>query len=245
MQNASLKFIKKFKAKLGLKLTAKLTLISSVWILSSSSGLAVEAVVSSTVGRVGSYVVTSREVKMAGALDQWLLVKNQKSVKPSTDWILESFNQEAFKTTLAEIMTEAMVTLEADNFGIAEASADEVKKISNPFMEDMRGLKEWKKIGVTQAEIESMIVRRLRAKAFLKFRTESEGIKISESEIKDFYQKNRIKLGSLPLEQVQAAIHEHLLRQRQEEKLKDWFENLRKKYHARYLMPAETVKTSQ
>ena len=187
-----------------------------------------------TVARAGNVVLTSREVVMAGVIDRWTLTRGPKKVPPTADWVV-SFGTDNFKTMLAQLLTEAVVTLEADSFGIAQVSADEVKKYSVPFLEDIRGWSEWKKLEATQAEVENLIVRHLRAKAFLKFRTESEGIKITDAEVKTFYERNRVKFGSLPEAQMQESIREYILRQRQEEKLKDWFESLRRKYHVRYL----------
>jgi hypothetical protein len=193
-------------------------------------------VVSMTLARAGNVVLTSREVILSGVIERWRLVQSSKKIKPQSDWILIP-DSEAFKTHLAQVLTETLINLEADSFGAAQVSANEVRQNSAPFLEAMTKFKDWQIFKFSDAEVEGAFIRSLRARAYLKFRTESEGIKITDQQVQEFYDKQRIKFGQVTLESVKESIREHLFRQSQEARLKDWFETLKRKFRARYLSP--------
>lgn len=203
---------------------------------SSFGGAAVTGtVVSSTVGQVGTYVITSREVLIAGILEKWSLAPGN-NIKNRSDWILKE-DTTAFRQALTQVMLEKVVMLEAENFSVAQVSNDEIKKMSAKMVEELKEWPDWKKLEVSNAELENQFQRHLRAKAFLKFKTESTGVRVSEEEAKSYFEKNRLRFGNLPFSQFRDSIREFLTQKQQEDRLRDWFEVLKRKYRVRYLTP--------
>lgn len=200
----------------------------------SSFGWAAKpAVISTTVGQVGTYVITSREVVIAGILEKWFLTPGNKN---RNDWILKE-DTNSFRQTLTQVMLEKVVVLEAENFSVAQVSSDEVRKSAAKMQEELKDWSEWKKLEVSSIELEGQFQRHLRAKAFLKFKTESTGVRVSEEEAKNYFEKNRMRFGNLPFSQFRESIRDFLTQKHQEERLRDWFEVLKRKYRVRYLSP--------
>ncbi len=196
-------------------------------------------VVTSAVGQVGNEVVTSREVQVSYALDQALLAPGTlKKNADRSNWIIVP-GTEAFRAHLSQVLLELLIKLEAESFSVAQVSSDDIKADIANSKESFKDWAEWKKWDVTELELERLIFRRKMAKNFLKFKTESSGVVVSDAEVKAYYEKNRVKFGSAPFEQFKEGIRDVLSQQQLEEKLKDWFEVLKRKYRVRFLKSPE------
>jgi len=199
-----------------------------------------DKLVSVTVAQVGTHVITSRDVQMVSILDHWFLLnaaitpsKKQKPVDRK-DWIPVR-KSEAFNKQLSLVVMEHLVVTEAENFSVARISADEVAKYAHDIQEDLKSWPEWHSLEVSQVELENQVQRHLRAKEFLKFKTESMGFQISDDEAKAYYEQNRLRFNNLPYENFRDSIKEYLARRDVESKMKDWFDVLRKKYKVKLL----------
>jgi hypothetical protein len=208
-------------------------------------------IVSATVGQVGAAVITSREVQIAHVLVQWFLLNshrvNSKQVsgrveqkanqgklaKPSL--VIPEYPSEVFAKALTQVILENVVANEAENFSVAQVNPEEIKQWAQVIQADFSNWGAWKSLDVTDGELESQISRRLRSQYFLRFKTESTGIKVSDSEIQDYYQRNKVRFGNLPLESFKESIRSYLTQARLEDQLKDWFEILKRKYRVRYI----------
>ena len=192
-------------------------------------------IVTSAVGQVGGEVVTSREVQIAYIIEQALLLQGlTKKNSERSNWLLAP-NSESFRAHLSQVMLEILIKLEAESFSVAQVSSEDVKSEAAIVHEGVKDWADWKKLDVTEAELEKLIFRRKMAKNFLKFKTESSGVIVGDAEVKAYYDKNRVKFGSAPFEQFKEGIREVLSQQQLEEKLKDWFEVLKRKYRVRFL----------
>jgi len=209
---------------------------------------------SSTVGMVGKRSITSRDVQISSIMDHWFLsetqqasallkTKNSKSKKNNEsasaernhkDWILDE-KSEAFRKQLSTVMAEYLIVAEAENFSVARLSAAEVEKSANAMLEDLKSWSDWESLELSKSELESHVSRRLRAKEFLKFKTESMGLQVSDDEAKKYYDKNRARFSNLPYENFKEGIKEYIASRDVETKMKDWFDTLRKKYKVKVL----------
>jgi hypothetical protein len=207
--------------------------------------------VSRAVGQVGSQVVTSREVQISYAIDQAVLTsvsgplssgKAPISMIDRKTWIIE-VDDDNFRPHLSQIMTELLVRSEAESFSVAQITADEVRETAGAAKARLQDLSEWRRWEVEDSEIEEILRRRKATKQFLKFKTESSGVVIGDEEAKIYFEKNKVKFGSASFVQFKGAIKEVLAERQLEEKLKDWFEVLKRKYRVRFLN-AEGVKKS-
>ena len=64
---------------------------------------------------------------------------------------------------------------------------------------------------------------------------EASGVTVSEDEVKQYYEKNRVKFGNMPYAQFSQSIRDKLTQDQTQERLKDWFDILKRKYRVRLL----------
>ena len=212
-----------------------------ILLLSLSSAVQAAEVVDGSVGQVGEHVVTSREVWVSNFIERWEMgrkLPDPQARVPKSDW-KPAVKSDAFKQIASAFMLELMVSQEAENFSVAEVSVADIKKEIPEFLKSMEGHSDWSKFEVSTGELEKFIQRKHRSENFLKFKTESAGVTVSDDEAKAYFEKNRLKFGRLPFTQFKDSIKEVLARQRLEERLKDWFEVLRRKYRVRVLGASE------
>lgn len=191
--------------------------------------------VTTAVAQVSDHVITSREVQISYILDKALDTKlaGAKNVSKSS-WILDP-KSENFQKHLAQVMLEMVVNYEAENFSIGDIDVTQVKAFLSHIETLTKDWKEWKNLDVKPVEVEQMVSRKLRSKNFLRFKEQSSGVSITDEEAKSYYEKNKSKFGSAAYVQFQASIKEFLAKQQQEEKFKDWFEILKRKYRVKVL----------
>ena len=60
-------------------------------------------------------------------------------------------------------------------------------------------------------------------------------MRVTEHDVKNYYEKNRLKFGNTPLVQVKPQIKDFLSQELLQERLKDWFEILKRKYRVKLL----------
>lgn len=204
-----------------------------------------EALVSRSVGQIGNQVITSREVIISYLLGMSLdleggaagsaargglrLDKRQKEA-----WAITEKSQ-AYREHLNQVFLELIVFLEAENFSVAQVDSGEVNKNSQRALQLFKDWDFWKKLEVGQAEIEMLVLRKMRARAFMKFKTESSQGVITDEEAKAYFEKNRVKFGAAPFGQFKENIKEFLSQEQTQNRLRDWFEVLKRKYRVRYI----------
>lgn len=196
-------------------------------------------IVSQAQAEIGEHVITSREVQISWVVEQALFAT--KSDKLDRRHWLVQIGDNNFNTQLQQVMTETLVRQEAESFSVAQVGSDLVKKDLEHILALVETWAEWKKWEVTDSELEAILLRRRIAKQFLKFKNESSGVVVRDEEAKEYFEKNRYKFGSAPFAQFKDTIKEVLAQKQLEEKLKDWFEILQRKYKVRRLKaPAVT-----
>ena len=193
--------------------------------------------INSSVGQVGEQVITARQVWISSFFEHWSLARKSPDAKiktPKPDW-KPAIKSEAFNQAASSLMLESMVAQEAENFSVAQVDAAKVKSETAEFLKAMSGFSEWNQLEISEKEMEKFLEKKLRAQNFLKFKTDSVGVVISDEDAKVYFDKNRVKFGNLPFAQFRESIKEVLSRQMLEERLKDWFEILKRKYRVRFL----------
>lgn len=184
---------------------------------------------------VGSKVVTSREVKISSMLERVAgFVQVKPSKVPKTGWTLED-HSEAFKKQLNQRLLDVTVSEEADNFAVVQIPESKVAEKAKKYLEILKTIPAWQQLEVQNEELHSLIRTKLKAEAFLRFKAESATQLISEEESQKYFEKNRVKFSGVTYEQVKESIKEYLRQQQTQEKLKDWFEVLKRKYKVKNL----------
>jgi len=215
-------FIKKLRLTFG---------VSTVTMILSSFSLAAPSapVVSKIVGKVGEYSLTSREV-LGGLLLEKALTPEVKGE------IVENVNAAEFVPQVSSALIEKVVSLEAENFSLATISEEERKESTNKVKKNLANVRLWQKLTFTEAELQDFLLRKLRSKKFLKYKSEVASLTVSEFEVKDYFEKNRYKFGNLPMDSFKESIRQYLIQKQSEDRLREWFEVLRKKYQVRNYM---------
>jgi len=196
---------------------------------SSTSSSTSSSVVSKVVGKVGDYPLTSREV-IAGLL-------LEKALFP--DWkgeVVDNVDSPKFTNQVTSALLEKVVSLEAENFALASISDGEKKESLAKIKKSFSGSRSWGRLGITEVELQDFLLRKLRSKKFLKYKSEAANLTVSDYEVKDYFEKNRYKFGNLPLESFKTNIRQYLIQKQSEDRLREWFEVLRKKYQVRNFM---------
>ncbi|HEX4922476.1 MAG TPA: hypothetical protein VFV50_00250 [Bdellovibrionales bacterium] len=190
------------------------------------------ALVSKVVGTVADKVVTSREVQLNYILERALSGSGSGQVPSDVD-------SEAFRKEISQVLLEWMVYLEAQAFALADIGSEERRVAEDKLtilLKNNESLSStWKNLAPTSAERDQLLLRKLRAKKFIRFKTDSSFVTVTDREALSYFQKNRVKFGSLPFEKFKESIKTFLSQQQADERLKEWFRILQKKYQVRHL----------
>lgn len=186
--------------------------------------------VTETVGQVSDYVVTSREVQISMAIGG-ILFPTEKT--PKSGLVEMRPGQQEFNNAVTQVLLEQVVALEAENFNVASVSAEEVASSLAKIEKAVSGKAYWAQIEPTSAEVKKFTTRKLVAKSFLKFKTNSMSGIITDQEAQAYYENNRAKFGSTPFVDFKENIKTFLAQQQLEERLRTWFEAIKRKYKVR------------
>lgn len=186
-------------------------------------------IVTATVGQVSENVVTSREVQISMVIEHILFPG-----KEGNKGLYEvRYGQDSFRNAVTTILLESVVALEAENFNVASVTSEEVSLALAKIDRATQGRSYWAELDPSAAEIKRFTIRKLTAKSFLKFKTNSMASIITDQEAQIYYDKNRVKFGSLPFESFKENIKAYLAQQQLEERLRSWFEVIKRKYKVR------------
>jgi hypothetical protein len=183
-------------------------------------------VVTKIVGSVGSYYLTSREV-IAGRLIERILYRTELVE------VGHSLDSPLFGRQLTSALLEKVVALEAESFSIANIEENEVSEAIQKIQKESKYDKQWDSLQITNLEIKDWVERKLRSKKFLKYKTDSATLGVTDGEVKEYFDKNRYKFGNMGIDKFKENIKIFLVKQQMEERLKEWFEILKKKYRVR------------
>lgn len=182
-----------------------------------------------TVGQVSDYVVTSREVQIAMVIENILFppktpLKGLYEVRPG---------QTEFRNAVTNVLLEAVVAMEAENFNVAAISDEELKSAIAKVERAVSGRAYWGDLEVSSGELKRFTARKLTSKSFWKFKSSSMTGIITDQEAQAYYDKNRVKFGSHPFESFKDNIKTFLAQQQLEERIRAWFEVIKRKYKVR------------
>lgn len=186
--------------------------------------------VSTGVGLVRSQALTSREVQIQNYLETALYDKDPKKFRPP------ALDSKAFAKSVQDALLEAVVSLEAQNFNLMQISADELKTAERQVLRVLKDNKDWKRLQAAPREIERGLRRKLQAKKFIQFRSESSVLPVTDPEAQRYYEENKGKFGNLPFENLKENIKSYLSKAQVEKRLKDWFDVLLSKYQVKNLI---------
>lgn len=184
------------------------------------------SVVTETLGQVADYVTTSREVQISTAIERILFSAKASTIEVRPD-------QPEFRNALTSVLLEVVVAMEAENFSVAGVSGKEIDEALSKVQRAVAGKSYWSQLEVSDAELKRFTTRKFVAKNFLKFKTNSMAGIVTDQEAEAYYEKNRLKFGNMPFASFKENIKTFLAQQQLEERLRSWFEVIRRKYKVR------------
>lgn len=188
-----------------------------------------DQLVSESVGSINQEILTLREAVMSSLVEK-AIANSIKSVPQSKEEKIQAVNT---------LLLDRMVEAEALNLGFKDIDAKEVIRIVISLENELSG----PSIKVYRFQIEelkAMAQRKLIVRNFLKSKTESFVSLLSEQDLQSYYEKNRLRFGSMPLIQMKDNIRAYLSQKQKEERLVSWIEVLKRKYKAKnYLIEGQ------
>jgi hypothetical protein len=224
-----------------LKIMKRLIILTLIQVLSSLS-LAVtpvatqltkpsiDRVISKVVGELGTtkYFVTSREVQINYFLEQLLEQMNgsKKAIK------MIQLQDNDFANHTSEVLLEWIIYKEASSFE-TELTNGDIQKELKYVQEKVKTYAAWASLDVTREEEKQFLERKILVKRFMRLKSDSSKIPVSDAEAEVYFKKNRNKFGSLPFESFRENIRVFLQNSQTEQRLKNWYEVLNRKYKVR------------
>jgi hypothetical protein len=201
----------------------------SIFIFLFSAHLRAATVVTQTVGQVSDHVITSREVQIAAVIEGVLF-----PLKNAPKGLVQVLpDQVAFRGAVTSVLLDTVVSLEAESFNVAVASEADLGEALSRIERAVSGNDYWQSLEVSGSELRKFTLRKLTAKSFLSFKTNSMSGIITDQEALEYYDKNRLKFGGLPFASFKANIKSFLSQQQLEDRLRAWFEVIKHKYKVR------------
>lgn len=197
--------------------------LSLVWSTIAWSAISINR----SVGQVGSNIITSREVQITQALEG-LLYQDKKKIELN-------INDNQFSQNVTASLVEWVVYLEAENFSVAQVGEDEVQNAIIHVEKLGKDWGYWKNLKITKEELKTYVARKLKYKKFFQFKTQASRVNITDSEARAYYDKNRLRFGSVPFNNFKENIKSYLSQQYLENRIREWFELLKRKYKVRNL----------
>lgn len=195
---------------------------------SASPGTPLSRVVTKVVGEAKDQFITSREVQINDAVETVLAGKGQgKSLQ------IVEIGHENFPAKVTDVLTEWIVYFEAQSFSADAVSKATIEEATQKVEKGTAGSVAFKRLDVSKLELEEMLKRKLSAKAFIRLKTESSLMPVTDAEAQTYFKKNRIKFGNLPFSAFKDSIKAHLRQQQMDRRMKDWLDILQKKYKVR------------
>lgn len=195
-----------------------LTVLLSLLATSSSQA---QGVLTQTVGTSAFQVVTTREVKALELISRAL----EKEMKDSALQI----SQDNASRTLFELA----IYRESQTLSAIMLEPEELKSLAASIKSKLQKNPDWKKLDVTDEELKTWVERKKIASDYLKLKGSSLTAIVTDQEIQDYYDKNRVKFGSTPIGDQKSNIRLFLQKESQQKRIQDWLNALKIKYQIR------------
>ncbi|MFN8845385.1 MAG: hypothetical protein ACK5V3_06320 [Bdellovibrionales bacterium] len=180
-----------------------------------------QKVVTQTVGTSAFQVVTSRDVKASVILDQVLKNKAPENYR------------ELSSDEVNRVLFEFAIYRESQNLSAVKLNESDFKALISDVENRLKNRQDWKALEASQIELKNWLERKRVAMTFFDLKVNSLIGIVTEDEIKDYFDKNRIKFGSSSFESQKNSILLFLKKQNQKQRIEDWVSALKSKYQVR------------
>lgn len=197
-------------------------------LLLASAPVGAKVLISETVGVVAGRVYTSREVVLSVLMDRLIDAQAGQSPLP----FKRGSSPDA--RAVGHVLLEAAVAREAEGLGLVPEEG-EAEAWATRTRGWLAGSADGRAYGFTEAEVRRVALEKSRSRGFIRMKSESLRGLVTDAEAETYFEQNRVKFGQLPFSAFRENIVSYLSQQRMEERLRSWFEILRRKYRVREL----------
>lgn len=189
------------------------------------------------VGSVEGKVITSRDVKANYVVDN-IIYDRRKG------WGLHSGTAQ-FRDALNRLLIEMVVYSEARTFGVARLEAAETEKTFKQVMarlnSDKKAKKAWESLGFSTRRLKFLVKRKLQANRFIKYKSNSSYVQVTDAEAREYFSKNRLKFGTSNFDSFRKNIKKYLAKKNAEDRLRNWFDVLKAKYKVKNFVVTQKI----
>ena len=179
------------------------------------------AILSQTVGTAAFQVVTSREVKASNILNQ--VFKNKTP---------ENY-QELSENDINQTLFELAIFRESQSLSAVKLTDEELKNLVQETWVGLQKRSDWKKLEASELELKTWIERKKIAMTYFDLKMNSLIGIVTDDEIQQYFEKNRVKFGSTSFESQKESIRVFLQKQNQKLRIQEWVAALKVKYQVR------------
>jgi hypothetical protein len=209
-------------------------------LIGPASSQAARQMLMKVVGEIEGRILTTRDVQGSAILDHLLYNESGNGQL--------KYGTEEFANQLNRLIIEWMVRDEADVFGVAKVSEAEVDETFQSVKSKLKNhpvvKSKWTELGISENQLREMIGRTLRANRFIKYKSNSSYVQVSDDEARDYYNNNRMKFGTTDFDGFKTSIKKYLGRKNAEDRLRDWLDILRKKHKVKNLVSGVPIHAS-
>lgn len=184
------------------------------------------------VGEIAGKAITKRQVQINYILEKILFNSGDNSPKPDDSWILTAGSSQLTDEVTSALL-ERVASLEAHNFDFGKADQSDLNLQIEKVKNVVKNWQYWQSLEVTREELSSAVELKYRAKKFIHFRVRSMIVPVTDTEAQEYYEKNRARFGDMPFEAFKKNIKAFLSQQHMDERLREWFELLKRRYAVR------------
>ncbi len=180
-----------------------------------------QPVLTQTVGTSAFQVVTTREVRA------------NEMVARALEREIDDTLVQVSPTAADHVLTEIAVFREAQSLAAIKIEDRELQDLVQVVRKRLEKSREWKKLDVSEAELKTWVERKKVSTEFIRLKAGTLAPIVTDQEIQEYYDKNRVKFGSTPLESQKANIKIFLQKENQKQRVQEWVQALRTKYQIR------------
>lgn len=206
-----------------------LVLVFFVFILGTRAQA--ETIVSESVGQAGDHVLTSREVQISSVIER-ILYPGKNATTDGKLFEVRSGDPH-FSTEVTALLLETIVAMEAETFNVGQVTEADSKAALTKVEKAVKDKAYWNQLEVSSLELKKRIEQKILSKNFIKFKTESMSSLITDQEAQSYFDKNRSKFGNMAFVSFKDNIKVFLAQQQLQDRLRTWFEVIKRKYKAR------------
>lgn len=178
-------------------------------------------ILSQTVGTSAFQVVTSRDVKASTILSQ-VLKKNSP----------ENY-QELSADDVSRTLFEYAIFRESESLSAIKLEPAELDILLSQIQPQLKKRSDWKALEASDTELKTWLLRKKVAMTYFDLKVNSLLGIVTDEEVQNYFDRNRIKFGSTSMESQKDSIKVYLQKENQKQRIEDWISALKVKYQVR------------